>query len=74
MKFAYVCIFWRGIANIPSALTTNIFNKDIIYLFYICVPLVIRNGTCIIVLAGSVYCTELYLWSVGGTLLLIHIN
>jgi len=72
--FAYVFVFWPGNSNIPSALTTKIFNNDILYLFYICVPLVITNGTCFIILAGSVYCTEMYLWSVGGTLLIIHIN
>jgi hypothetical protein len=50
--FAYVCAFWLGIANIPSALTTNGFDNNIQYLLYISDTFVITNFSWFIILAG----------------------
>jgi len=41
--FAYVRAFWLGIANIPSALTTNVFDNNIQYLLQFGAAVVITN-------------------------------
>jgi hypothetical protein len=43
VTFTYVFAFWCGIANIPSALTANVFDNNIQYLLHFSALVVITN-------------------------------
>jgi hypothetical protein len=61
-NFAYVCPFWLGIANIPSTLTTNVFNNNTQHLLHINAPVVITYFPWFIISVENFDCTELRLW------------
>jgi hypothetical protein len=42
-NLAYVCEFWLRIANIPSALTANVFDNNRQYTLHFSAPFVITN-------------------------------
>jgi hypothetical protein len=54
VTFAYVCAFWRGFVNIPSAMTAIVTAKNKQFLLYINAVVVITNCAWFIILAESI--------------------
>jgi hypothetical protein len=63
-KVGLRCAFRSGIYKIHSVITTNVFDNNIQHPLHFSAPVVTTNCVWVIVLEGSVLCTELYLWTI----------